>query len=225
MCALLAENGLRTPLLEAYELYDPGRDRWGLPLATGNEHDLYNGILAREWLTYYCAWAVPTTRAIQAIADLDMPVVEIGAGTGYWAWLLQQVGVSVVAFDKYLEGHYQDTGDPCQTNDDHWVEVQEGTHTVLYDAYQDHALMLCWPPYANEMASDCLRAYEGDTLIYIGEGHGGCTGNDDFHLDLDMGWTRVAGVALPKWPGLHDDMNIYRRGRAEGPKPNPEAED
>ena len=48
-------------------------------------------------LQHAFAHAVPSAEALDAVAALDTPVVEIGAGTGYWAALLEQRGVDVVA--------------------------------------------------------------------------------------------------------------------------------
>src|SRR5262249_46069027 len=58
-----------------------------------------------EWLTFkaaiaaHFAWAVPTDQAIHTIAKHTARVVEIGCGSGYWAWLMEQAGISVRAFD------------------------------------------------------------------------------------------------------------------------------
>eukprot|EP00897_Mesotaenium_endlicherianum_P009382 jgi/Mesen1/8472/ME000478S07970 len=46
------------------------------------------------------SWAVPTGEAIDAIVkSAPGGVLEIGAGTGYWAHLLRQRGVQVAAYD------------------------------------------------------------------------------------------------------------------------------
>ena len=45
--------------------------------------------------------AIPTEGALQAIADLKMPVVEVGCGSGYWARLLRGRGVDVLAYDLH----------------------------------------------------------------------------------------------------------------------------
>jgi hypothetical protein len=47
------------------------------------------------------SWAVPTDEAIAAIANASpFGVVEVGAGTGYWAMLLRHRGVDVLAYDR-----------------------------------------------------------------------------------------------------------------------------
>eukprot|EP00271_Cylindrocystis_brebissonii_P019739 TRINITY_DN6186_c0_g1_i1.p1 TRINITY_DN6186_c0_g1~~TRINITY_DN6186_c0_g1_i1.p1 ORF type:complete len:542 (-),score=66.17 TRINITY_DN6186_c0_g1_i1:227-1852(-) len=47
------------------------------------------------------SWAVPTEEALAAIAAAaPNGLVEMGAGTGYWAMLLRQRGVAVAAYDR-----------------------------------------------------------------------------------------------------------------------------
>jgi hypothetical protein len=71
--------------------------------------------------------------------------------------------------------------------------------------------MLCWPPYADGMAQQALARYEGARVIYIGEGEGGCTGDDVFHAALAEQWKLAASYEIPQWDGLHDDVRVYVR--------------
>ena len=41
------------------------------------------------------------------------------------------------------------------------------------------------------MAARCLEHYTGQRLIYIGEGDGGCTADDQFHQMLEEHWEEV----------------------------------
>ncbi|KAG2767913.1 hypothetical protein PC129_g1200 [Phytophthora cactorum] len=49
------------------------------------------------------SWAIPDERALQIIKHYG-PIVEMGAGSGYWARLLQLRGVDVVAYDLHVAG-------------------------------------------------------------------------------------------------------------------------
>lgn len=44
------------------------------------------------------SYAIPDLTALNILAEHG-PILEIGAGTGYWAYLLRQRGVDVAAFD------------------------------------------------------------------------------------------------------------------------------
>lgn len=156
------------------------------------------------------SWAIPDKEAIYALAKLS-PILELGAGTGYWASLLDEVGAEVLAFDKYppalSEGnHYHPQGKQ-------WFPVQEGGPEVA-SKYPDHTLFLCWPPYADPFATEATKAFMaagGKRLVYVGEGNYGCTGDDAFHELLRESWNQEKYVALPTWEGIHDGMMIYRR--------------
>src|SRR6202050_3520431 len=45
------------------------------------------------------SYVFPDDRSLTALAALG-PLVEIGAGTGYWAFRLRALGVDIVAFDQ-----------------------------------------------------------------------------------------------------------------------------
>lgn len=210
---------LRNPYLEAFNLYmHRTDDRWvrweprelnprdnGFGLVYDGTA-IGNAITARDALTHYCAWAVPNDQALQAIADLHMPIIEVGAGTGYWAWLLDQLDVEVVAYDASPNS----SNDWC--SDDHWVEVMAGSHkTIEWEQFQDYALMLCWPPYDTAMAYNTLKAYQGNTLVYVGEWEGGCNASLNFWREVYKCWEGVQCVPIPQWVGVRDALWILHR--------------
>lgn len=152
------------------------------------------------------AWAIPCHAALEAITKYG-PIVEIGAGLGYWAMLLRQLAVDIVAYDKYpsaraAENHYSKDGAA-------WIEVLEGGPEKAH-LHSDRALFLCWPPYDDPFARRCLENYRGNTLIYIGE-QGGCTAAPDFDRQIDERWEEVEDVQIPQWDGIHDRLFVYRR--------------
>lgn len=159
----------------------------------------------RECVLKY-AFAVPNQAALDTIAK-HTPIVELGAGTGYWSYLLRQMGVRVVAIDEApIDGMH----DNYFGFEKSWTEVVPGSPDNLVD-YPEHTLMLCWPNYKSSFAHDAIKAYGGKTCIYIGEGWGGCTGDDAFHELLSTAWTEVATVAIPQWEGMHDALYVYER--------------
>lgn len=150
------------------------------------------------------AWAVPNMAAINEIARHGK-VVEIGAGSGYWAYLLREHGVDVVAYD---EKPYENKW--CNNI---WTDIEKGDA----DSGQNHpnrTLFLCWPPYETPMAYDAVKAHMeagGRKVIYIGEGYGGCTGDDDFHDLMETEYECISTVHIPQWYGIHDCLSIYQR--------------
>jgi hypothetical protein len=178
----------------------------------------------REELVRQYAWAVPNPSAVDFVYEHGHGgIVEIGAGTGYWAWQLSQRGLSVVAYDKappdQMPNFYHnndDDGNPIRRPKD-WTP-RRTYHPVIKGGVEqtavhpDRTLFLCWPPYDDPMAADALTAYVGNRLIYIGEGEGGCTADETFHKMLELEWTEVAHSRIVRWWGIRDWITVYARG-------------
>jgi hypothetical protein len=152
------------------------------------------------------AWAIPNEEAIKRIATLS-PIIEIGAGGGYWARLLKKVGANITPFDKHGCTHKRN----CYVDVLH-MRVKRGDWKQLRKReFANHTLMLCWPPYNDPMACNCLKAFRGSTVVMIGEGSGGCTGNDDSQVYLDKYFEEIDSIRIPQWSGIHDYVQIYKR--------------
>jgi len=137
------------------------------------------------------------------------PLVELGAGTGYWAYLLRLMDTDVAAYDQAppggtRENRYHPGARP-------WTEVREGDATVLA-GHADRSLFLCWPP-AFSALWEALRFYAGGLVIYVG--------------DRGPRTARLAGlerlfeeleahpvVALDPAPGRSAELSVWRRRRA-----------
>jgi hypothetical protein len=184
---------VKNPYLETFRRINGDRPSMAAWKARGELCDRY-------------AWAIPCDEALEEIAKHG-PIIEIGAGTGYWASLLIEMGVDVVAYDT----------NPPATHSNHfhakgttWTEVLEGSHEKVLE-HPDRTLFLCWPPYDDDMALDCLRPYTGDVVLYIGEGEWGCTANAAFHTLLADGFEETATIWLPQYDGIHDRLEVWRR--------------
>lgn len=105
------------------------------------------------------AWAIPDDRALRIIQHFA-PIVEIGAGKGYWAKLLRDRGVDILPVDMFT------------AKGKNWTEIVKGGPEVL-KKYKNRALMMC---YADDyehsdkpLSTRCLKEYKGDVIILIGE--------------------------------------------------------
>jgi hypothetical protein len=160
----------------------------------------------RVWCARRYAFAVPTDAALATLARYA-PIVELGAGTGYWAFLLRRRGVDCVAYDLAPPDRMPN---PNRFRPLTWTHVEQGDVDALA-VHGDRALFLCWPSYREPFADRALAAYAGTTLLYIGEPPDGHTADDAFFAQLDREWLPVEQVALPNWPGTHDTLVVYRR--------------
>lgn len=187
-------------------------------IKAGFDSEFSAALLRRDRLTAKYAWAIPTELVVRRLAKFS-PICDLGCGTGYWAKLLGDVGASVIAVDAH----------PPLGNANPWHRHEAGlSHQVVelrhfapliqadaatFDVPSTHTLLLCWPPYHDDMASVALGRYRGDHVIYIGEGRGGCTGDDAFHAALEDHWDFATGYKIPQWDSLHDDVSVYVRRR------------
>ena len=166
--------------------------------------------ILREELVRTFSWSIPSPGDITWLAKMldGRGVLEVGAGSGYWAWQLSQAGVDVLAWEPRIGGV-----------DNQHVGVVEPYHPLVREgaagdigAHSDRALMLIWPTYAAPWAGEALAAHRGDTLVYAGEGAGGCCADDDFFEALDRDWEYVeSSPHHPTWWGVRCNLDIYRR--------------
>lgn len=179
------------------------------------------GISMIDQPTKKWSWAVPDDRALTAIAEHSPNgVVEIGAGAGYWAGLLRQMGVDVIAYDPA----------PFDSvwHDGPHSEVLLGDHTAVI-GHSDRTLLTIWPEYEAAWSHQMVELFEGEKIIFVGEGYGGCTGDDEFHRllgqctcyedECECGSTKspfreIATVGVPQWAGIHDYLFVYQRREA-----------
>jgi len=185
----------------------PGKD---MPERMGRQMEASRG---RDECVDLYAWAVPTEEIIDAVAQFS-PIVEIGAGRGYWAALLQEAGADVVAHDILPpSGRDQNTYHRSRHKSMKRVftEVLKGDHRTLEEVDPSRSLFLCWPPYNTPMAFKCLTAFTGNRLIYVGEGYGGCTGDDQFHAELEENWEETLDFEIPTWWGIRDYLTVWER--------------
>lgn len=213
----------------------------GVPRTGGNRFEdmqFWRDHVTRQW-----TWAIPSPDAIDFVvgAVQGQGIVEIGAGNGYWAWMLSQKGVDVNAYDAYPIGHEKSWFNRIDEEDRRYsksladVEPTEfypiltGSSEVLdLPENQDRTLFLCWPtmdPWAYETVS----RFAGDRIIYIGEGAGGCTADSKFfkavsgecgcwsegHEDLchliEQTFAETTYFPLIQWSGINDYITVYDR--------------
>jgi hypothetical protein len=151
------------------------------------------------------AWALPSEDALALIASLS-PIVEVGAGSGFWADLLRQRGADLAAFDVkpfWVGGHHRFTRA--------YFPIARGGPERALRMYPDRTLLLVWPGYGEEWATDALRLHRGDNVVIVGEGPDGCTGADSLFAELDANFDLVRELPIPQWFGIHDYLAWYRR--------------
>lgn len=181
------------PYLEAFVKLPKRGERFNI-----DQH--MNAWQAREQWTKQYAWAVPSIQVIRIIGQyLNEGIYEIGAGSGYWARMI------TLKWDDSRYIAYDNNSSHGFTH--RYYNVQD---TPL-DKAQVANLFLCWPSYEGEWAAQALKDYVPQRVIYVGEGHGGCTANDEFHELLDRDFEMKLDHYIPQYEGIHDRLEIWER--------------
>jgi hypothetical protein len=169
------------------------------------------------------SWAVPTYHAIKEIAAFigKDRCLEIGAGTGLWAYLLTLEGVNMVATDNKCEHDLlKDEIDHVwrhDPSDSFLVKIgldtsianytrREFTDVKCMDAldaikmYSDYeCLMVCWGRVCD------YDTFKGNKIVFIGESEGGCTVPPPDESE----WELHKHIKIPKWAGMNDFLALY----------------
>lgn len=168
----------------------------------------------RDWCCHLFAYATPTQEALDVMAKYG-PIVEVGAGTGYWSSLLHRAGVDVVAFDKTPP-----CAEDAQANAYHgrvppFCSIQRGGPELLgrHDMAK-RSLFLCYPPPGDAMAVRCIQLFQGDVVLHVGEWQGD-TGDCRFERELQRQFVVVQNVLLPNWGNSAYELTVWRRKATE----------
>ncbi len=139
-------------------------------------------------------------------------ILEVGSGTGFLSSCLQSYGLDITPTDENLKSN------PYGFNN-MYTDIIE-TDSVQYlknNAKKFDTVLMSWPNYDTDFAYNILKNMKkGQTLIYIGEGYGGCTGDDQFFDRLEIcaelmeQETSKINQNSFRWPGLHDRVSIYK---------------
>jgi len=111
-------------------------------------------------------WAIPCDEAIEAIKNLNMPILSVGSGRAYWEFCLQRAGVDITATDPVI-GVGQYSAKPPKT----WMPVlQKDAINAVSGDMSNIALMMVWASYNSDWSGKCLKKYiknGGRILIWV----------------------------------------------------------
>jgi len=131
------------------------------------------------------------------------------AGRGWLSLALQSLGVDITATDDYSWPNYKQWGESV-------TEVEELDSIQAIEKYgRDIDLLIISWPYMDENAYKTITALHkinpNALIVYIGEGMGGCTADDDFHdhfREIDDEDFQKAISGFQQWWGLHDHVYL-----------------
>ena len=169
-------------------------------LRVGIDYNMYEKRLAGKY-----ALSAPLDEELRAIAAVGLPIVEVGAGRGYWARCLYDRGCDVVATDASL------------AKEPYFPIVRADAAEAARRNAASRALLLVWPSFDSTWSRDAAVAYTragGTCVIYEGEAPGGCTACDEFFAHLAAEFQHAYCLSTRKRSsdglGWHDEYLDFR---------------
>lgn len=186
--------------------YNPWAKLRELEITQGNLELLDRFRFIREF-----GFSIPTQEALATIKKYT-PILEVGAGMGYWAYEYEKLFRDFIDMDWIATDEKPPTGIKPARYDftKQWYPVMEANALEAIAKYPKHNLLISWPDYEEAWATEALKLYQGKYFVYIGE-HAGCCADDTFFEILETHWKELENVYLPQWWGVHDCLWVYER--------------
>ena len=214
-------NGDNTPLIDI-TVYEPtgldaaidnpmlGEIRETIERFSGGGLEKVRTMLSfeRNSLKSRYAFAIPTAESLERVARYS-PLVEVAAGSGYWARCLAACGADIIAYDLFPPGE----ADVTDISGRNWLfretfyPVNKGDETAAAQ-HADRSLFLCWPPPDSPVAFRALDAYltaGGKTVIVVGTMKPLSMGDAAFY-DLLKGLPVIERIPIHGWPGFNEEL-------------------
>jgi len=188
-----------------------------------NLHSGYNSAVHGGWERQYTlrqtyvelyGWSIPRGGLIRLIrhraGDSGNVIIPI-AGLGLVPFLL----TSFVSRDgTYFPASRVIATDIEPHRDAYCTVRQEDGVVTAGNSTSLDTMVISWAPYASSLGVQMVRAFQGHTIIVIGEDRDGCTADDDFFDELETNWTSVplaSQTLIYSWPSIHDEVTVYTR--------------
>ena len=159
---------------------------------------------------------VPTDDAINTLVKYS-PLLEVGAGDGYWAHIVNENGGDCIPTDLNPEpidaDEYPVTHRPYSGEDSEvrtlWADVQEYDAVDAIEAYPDRSVVMCHPSGATRWAERVLNAIDNQPFIYIGEWFPGADAHPLFFKRLAENWNCVDSFPVYDWASMHAHGYVF----------------
>ena len=152
------------------------------------------------------SWHIPTDDLVNLIISYG-PIVSVGCGFANTESIVNERGGDIISTDI----------NPTSTNGwcndgEYRMNVEQLDSPSAVKKYNDRNVFMAWPPYDTPMAHETAISMEvGKYLIYVGESWGGCTGNDDFFMELRDNFEEITDLMIPTWSGINDYCTVYKK--------------
>lgn len=164
----------------------------------------------RKSLVSQYAFSIPTADTLATVTRYS-PLVEIGAGSGYWAMCLSACGADIISYELIppVGGQLASVSETNWQFRKAWHPLLKGDESCAA-AHPDRSLFLCWPPPENPMAARAIDHYRkagGSTVILLGEMKPLSMGDADLYA-LMKSLRTIERRPVHGWPGMKEEIHI-----------------
>jgi len=164
---------------------------------------------------------VPTDEAINVLIDYG-PLVEVGAGNGYWSYVLNENGGDAVPTDicpiEVHSGTYPVT-ETFETNGGEteeprvrlWCNVETQDGKVAVTEHPDRTVLMCHPSGATRWSEDVLDAITDQHLVFVGEWFPGADATIRFFQKLIDEFTLIETFPVFDWESMHAQGYVFTK--------------
>jgi len=140
--------------------------------------------------------------------------LEVMAGTGVISYALQQQGINIIATDDFSWKSHED----WEGNNRLWTTIENIDAIKAVEKYgrETNVIIMSWP-YMDDIALKVLQKMRevnpSCVMIYIGEGCGGCTADDEFYNtmeEIEDDEFEIVVNNYQRWWGLHDYPQLIK---------------
>lgn len=171
---------------------------------------IWNQLSRRAQLTSKYSWTISDPESFDFVrAHCPNRVLDPLAGTGYWAYLLGQVGVEVVASDLQPPHPDADLNLWHPMAEQHVPVKEDNAVDAMIISEPGDTLLLGWPP-RSDIAELTLATYRGNQMIYIGETSASCA-STEFWAQLAAQWHPIGGHTPVQFEYMHDHVTVWSR--------------
>ena len=183
------------------KLHPPNGDMYGISMSAPS-YNYTERSQARTRFIKGFGFPIPCLELIEAI-KAEGPTLELGAGAGYLAALVNKCGGYVIPTDNY-SGSYS-------FKIAFYTRVHRLSASTAVKKFPSVPVLISWPSFKAKWPSRVANVLRpGRRLLYIGE-NGGCTACYSFETILSRKFKEIKEVSIPQWDGIHDHLRIFEK--------------
>jgi hypothetical protein len=162
--------------------------------------------LARKAFIRQWGFSIPCAESVAELVQLS-PLVEIGAGSGYWSALVAGADGDVIATDAIAEGS---PGYGLTVGLHTKIEALDAVEAVR--RYPERNVFCSWPTQDADWCAEAAQAMcAGRRLALVGQPRGGETGSPRLFDVLETDFTEERRIVIPQFPGVQEVFTVHRR--------------